>query len=739
MTRRRKFLFWSLYSMTCVIFAGSGVVLGLYLGYGMDLPEVRSLENYQPSVLTEIYGDDNTPIGQFYLERRKLVSAADIPERFKQAVIAIEDKSYYSHFGIDLRRIVQSSFINLWNMRIVRGASTITQQLSKLLFLTPEVSFHRKIKEMLLAIQIERHYSKEAIFTFYANKIYMAHGNYGVASAAEFYFDKPAKSLSLSECALLAAIIKAPNRYSPILHPDKAKNRRDTVLAEMFQDGSITETQMKAAQSEPIKVVGKDFDKNFSGYFIEYVRQYLQRRYSSKQIFTEGLRVFTTLNAAMQSSAEGAVRQGLRDYDRRKGWRGGLENVLAQPGADLKGFHHPDWDQKLEVQAFRAGLVLESSASGARVKLGEYEADVTPESVKWTYKKKISDVLKRGDVAYFRVLNVHERLKRVEVGLEQIPEVQGAFLALESKTGAIKAMVGGLEWEKNKFNRATQAKRQTGSIFKPFVYTAAILGGMSPDDTVEDSPITITDDIGQEYTPSNYDGEFRGTITLRQALAGSINVPAVKVAMEVGIPEVVSTARRFGITGPLHAYPSTALGACEITLLEIVSAFSAFSNDGVRVDPFYIRRIEDIHGSVLEEHRAVTHPVIPTNVARTMVSMLRGVVEYGTAAKARSLNAELAGKTGTTNDFTDTWFCGFTPSLTAGAWVGFDEKKTLGNGETGAKDALPIWILFMQDYLKGRVPERFPTDVTPLAGPDEKALPKPPDWFKGGIQEENLD
>lgn len=746
--RTRRVLFWIFYSFILLLFTGAGIAIGLYYGYMLDLPEVRALENYQPSILTEIYSDDGTPIGQFFLERRKLVNPGDIPRYFKLAVIAIEDKSFYDHMGIDIRRIISSAAINLWHGKVMRGASTITQQLSKLLFLTPEVSLERKIKEALLSIQIEKRYSKETIFTFYANKIYIGHGNHGIASAAEFYFNKNPQEMTLAECALLAAIIKNPGRYSPINHPDNALARRNIVLQEMYQDGYLTERDYRDALSDPIRIAAKDFDRNFCGYFLEYVRQYLQKRYTNKQIFTQGLRVYTTLNIGLQNASERAVRDGLRSYDQRKGWRGNLPNLIASGKGDLGSFRHPDWDTRPEAGAVWTGVVLDSRTDRARIGFGRYTAYLVPDQVKWRipgktlpYKAKpdIRDYLKRGDLAVFVIKQVDDARKVLDVELDQTPLVQGAFLALDTKTGAIRAMVGGTQWEKTKFNRATQAKRQTGSVFKPFVYTTALIQGRSPDDIIDDSPFSV--EVGRTlYTPNNIDGEFEGPMSYRLALAKSRNVPAVRLACDVGITKVIQTTKRFGVTAVLRPYPSTALGANEMTLLELVSAFSVFPNDGQRAQPFIIERIEDAHGEVLEEHQKSAMNVIPPNVARQMVSMLQGVVQFGTAAKANELKVPCGGKTGTTNDYTDTWFIGFTPSLTAGAWVGMDEKKSLGSGETGSKNALPIWISFMKEYLKGRQVEQFvepppPEDTESEQGP----LPGPPETVRRGIVEQDLD
>ena len=423
--------------------------------------------------------------------------------------------------------------------------------------------------------------------------------------------------------------------------------------------------------------------------------------------------MYTTLDRNLQVSAELSIQEGLRKFDKRRGWRDKLENVLKNPGARLETYKHPDWRDKPVENAVMTGLVMDSDLKEARVRIGEYSGILTMEGVSWTRRKAMPALLERGDLAQFRIVKVNEAQKRLDLQLEQVPAIQGSLLAIENKTGAIRAMVGGFDWERSKFNRAIQARRQTGSIFKPFVYTTAILAGMSPDDTVLDEPITIVSDIGVEYSPLNYDEKFRGPITLRKAIAESINVPAVRVALQVGIPAVIQTARKFGITSELYPYPSTALGACEITLIELVSAFSTFPNDGYRVEPYFINRIEDYRGNVLEEHRNRIHEVIPAQASRTMVSMLRGVVEFGTSQKAKSLNAEIGGKTGTTNDFTDAWFIGFTPTVTTGVWIGYDEKKSLGEKQTGSEAALPIWINFMADYLKIHPRERFPADTSP--------------------------
>lgn len=664
-------------------------------------------------MVTEIYADDNTKIGEFFIERRKWVSYKDIPKNLVHAIISAEDSKFFKHFGVDFVGIARAAIKDVLYHRL-EGGSTITQQLAKNLFLTPEKSLSRKIKEMILAFQIERNYSKERILTFYCNTIYLGHGNYGVEAASEYYFGKKVKDLSLDECALIAGMIRLPEEFSPIKHPDRAKRRRNFVLKRMYKLGYINYIQYKNNIKKPIKVIKIHKNRNIAPYFVEWVRIYLSKRFPRKELYSGGLKIYTTLDVKLQIAAENALKRGLRAYDQRRGWRGNLENVILE-GKDLDSFKLPEWKRYVNLQQgdFIKGVVLESKRKSAIVEVGKYTATITPADIKWTHYRRVDSVLHKGDIAYFEVISVDNSLNRLKLKLSQYPEVQGAFLAIDNKTGAIKAMVGGYDFEKSKFNRAMQAKRQTGSSFKPFVYTTALLNGYSPDDTILDKPFTIVTETGEEYSPKNYDHKYKGLITLRQALAESRNVPAVRLGVMVGIENVIQTARKFGITAPLYPFPSTALGASEVPVYQMVSAYTVFPNEGIRAKPFFISRIEDRNGNIIEKHEPIYSKVIPVRVAHEMISMLRGVVKYGTSVKAKVLNAEVAGKTGTTNNFTDTWFIGFNPSLTAGVWVGFDEKKSLGDKETGSRDALPIWINFMKVYLKNHGDEKFPADTDP--------------------------
>lgn len=690
----------------------AGAAAGLIFVYQSDLPEVRALEDYRPNVVTELYADDGQVIGSFALQRRILVTHEQIPAVLKDAVVVTEDQHFEDHWGVDLPRGVQAAWRNLMKRRKAEGASTLTMQLAGTLFLDrTDRSFRRKAQEVLLAMQVERHYTKEQIFTLYANQIYLAHGNYGFEAAAEFYFDKRVGQLKLTEAALLAALVRGPG-YSPLLNPQRALARRNFVLDRMAAEGKITRKESEQAKDEPLGLNLHAARNDLAPHFVEEIRKYLERTYGTEAVHERGLRVYTTLNVKMQRAANQAVQDGLQAYERRRGWRGRLPNVVRDRLGTLETYAHEDWRHPLAKGAYATGLVLEVDERAARVKIGRYRALVTPADVAWTGRRSPTQLLRAGDLAVFQIQELAEGVARVE--LAQQPAAEAALLAIENSTGEVKAMVGGYSFEESKFNRATQALRQVGSSFKPYLYATAIEKGLTPFDTIEDSPFA-TISGGQEYAPQNYDRKFEGRITLRRALAGSRNVPAVKLAAEIGIDSVVKTTRRFGITSPLPPYLPVALGAAEISLLEHVSAFTVFPDDGIRIEPHMIRRVTNYDGAVLEEARPRVHDVLSPDVARTMVAMLRDVVEFGTGVRAKELGRPAAGKTGTTNDSTDAWFLGFTPSLTAGVWVGNDEKRiSLGTKETGARAALPIWLSFMKAALEGTPVEDF-LNVEPLA------------------------
>ncbi|MBI4482339.1 MAG: PBP1A family penicillin-binding protein [Acidobacteria bacterium] len=687
----KKLFGWSIYSFLVLLSIVLGTFAGLYLGYRLDVPQVRALEDYRPDVVTQVFAKDGTKIGEFFIERRILVHYDQIPLRFKQAIVAAEDETFWTHTGVDLSGILRASYRNLKAWSLAEGGSTITQQLSKLLFLyPPEKTFERKFKEALLAFQIEKYYTKEQILTLYANQIYMGHWVYGIAAAAEFYFDKPLERLTLEECALLAAIPKSPKRYSPLLNPENARSRRNWVLQRMAEEGYITRQEARQAQSVPVRPRSPERRNTLAPYFLEWVRRDLENRYETEEIWRKGLQVWTTLDARLQESARRALAEGLLAYDKRRGWRGVSEKV-----ADPEHYSHEDWRWPVTEGQRVTGVVLQADASRALVRIGHLRGELDSQGMAWTGRRRPSDILRRGDLAWFRVAQLDLSKGVLRVLLDQKPEVEGALVAVENTSGEIKAMVGGFDFDRSKFNRATQARRQTGSAFKPFIYVTALENGLKESDTVLDAPLHFRDRPGRVWSPTNYDGKYKGLVTVRTAVAESRNIPAVRLASRLGIDKVVNTARRFGISGPLQPYLSTALGASEATLLEMTSAYSAFPNKGIRVKPHFIQGVEDYMGIPREEGRVEVEEVTSPEVADAMVRLLRGVVEFGTATRAQSLHQFVAGKTGTTDDFTDAWFIGFTPSLTAGVWVGFDIKKSLGDQETAARVALPIWISFM--------------------------------------------
>ncbi len=727
--------------LICAIALGAAV--GLLFVYTSDLPEIRALEDYRPNVVTELYGDDGQLVGSFALQRRILVTYPQIPKVLKDAVLTTEDQHFEEHWGVDIPRVLQAASHDIAQHRLAEGASTLTMQLAGGLFLNrSDRSAHRKIQETLLAIQIERHYTKDQIFTMYANQIYLGAGNYGFEAASEYYFSKPIGDLTLPEAATLAAIIRGPI-YQPTNHPDRALARRNLVLGLMAHDHKITEDQAHAAMKLPLGLHIASTRNDLAPYFVEEVRQYLEHTYGTAAVHEQGLRVYTTLNVAMQRAADQAVRDGLHAYDRRHGWRGNLPNILADKQSEtavgarsptpatkpaavslsvtatLDKYQNDDWRGPIQKGDYLTGLVTAVEPTYATIKVGSYHAMLTPADFAWTGKKSPRDLLKVGDLVCVGIKEVSGITLRVQ--LEQVPAAQAALLAIDNPTGEIKAMVGGYDFEDSKFNRATQASRQTGSSFKVYVYAAGLEQGITPFDTVVDQPVSLRSG-GQNYSPHNYDNKFEGRITYRRALADSRNVPAVLLLDKVGVNTVIDLARKFGIQSPLPPYLPLALGAADLTLFEHTSAFTVFPDDGIHVEPHYIRRVTTYDGVVLEDPKPNVTDVIPPETARTMVAMLEEVVQFGTGVKAKELGRPSAGKTGTTNDFTDAWYIGFTPQLTAGVWVGNDDpRQSLGKKETGAAAALPIWIEFMQQANQGRPVEQFP-NVVPL----EKIAPTRP-------------
>ncbi|HVZ60773.1 MAG TPA: PBP1A family penicillin-binding protein, partial [Terriglobales bacterium] len=635
----------------------------------------------------------------------------------------IEDKNFDGHWGISFWRMLGAAYRDVRSGSRAQGASTLTMQLSRNLFLNQERAFGRKVEEIMLSIQIERRFTKPQIFTMYANQIFLGHGVYGFEAGAQYYFSKHAKDLKTEEAALLAGLPKAPNNYSPLVSLERSERRRNLVINAMLEDGKITAREAARAKAAPIVLNIQRDTNSLAPYFAEEIRQYLEKKYGSDRVHEGGLRVYTSLNTDMQRAANQAVLDNLAAYERRHAWKGHLRNVIAA-GEDVTRYQHPDWSKPLQPGAYVHALVTAVSKNSATLRFGGYTAHIGPAEMAWTQHKSPQEILSLGDLAYIRVQSLSPYsapgsphfAPEPHVTLEQDSGAQGALLALDNVTGDIKAMVGGRDFDQSKFNRSAQALRQVGSSFKPYVYSAALEEGASPDDTVLDAPVTFWTASGP-YTPHNYDGKYAGVITLGRALAQSRNIPALKVAERVTILKVIDYARRFGITSKLPAYLPLALGSAEVTLMEQAAAYTTFPNEGVRVVPRYIRKVTDAEGHVLEENYPEVHDVISAHTARAMTGLLQEVVRSGTATAALKLNHPVAGKTGTTNDYTDAWFIGFSPSITCGVWMGFDEKKTLGEKETGGQAALPMWIDFMTVALRGREQETFPQ--APKTGPGE--------------------
>ena len=696
----------------------AGTLSGVLFAYSDDLPEVTALDNYTPNTITRVLGKDGQLVGEFAVERRTVVHYDDIPVTLRQAILAAEDSGFFEHAGLSISRIVLALLRDIFSRGNVPGGSTITQQLTRNLlphsigFTLGDRSWERKIKESLLAMQIEKRYSKPEIFTLYCNQIYFGHGAYGVESASQLYFRKHARELTLEEAALIAGIIQANVRQSPYVNPDAALRRRNYALDRMAAEGFITTAEAAAARARPIVVAG---DPNGDGspapYFLEEVRKYLEAKYGAKALYESGLTVRTPLDLPLQQAANRAVDRGLRRVDKRRGvFRKPARNVLAEKHP-LETFRHERWSRPMADGDIVPAVVISVSEATAHVRAGHLSGDITRDGFRWTRKAKATDLVKTGDLVEVELSKVDEARGTAAMSLEQAPVLEGALVALDNRTGEVMAMVGGYSFARSKFNRATQAFRQMGSTVKPILYTAAIDRGLTPVTLLEDVPTSFNAGEGQPpYTPGNYDRKFEGTMTLRRALEQSRNVPAVKVIDMLGPAQVAAYAQRFGFSQPFRPFLSMALGAQEVSLIELTSAFSVFPNHGIRMAPFSVLSITDREGTLLEENQPAPQDAIRADTAYVMTNLLHGVVLRGTGAAANALKWPLAGKTGTVDDYTDAWFVGFDPNITVGVWLGHDEKKPIGPGETGTTAALPIWMDFMKDYLDLRADREHPPD-----------------------------
>lgn len=697
----------------------TGSLGGLLLVYSVDLPQIHDLERYRPSTTTDLYDDKGRGIGSFALERRIVINYNDFAPILRQAVISIEDKTFETHGGINFFRIFGALVHELRTHGRVQGASTLTMQLARNLFLSADRTALRKIQEAYLAIQIERAFTKEQIFTLYGNQIYLGSGMYGFEAASEFYFSKHAKDLNLTEAALLAGLPKGPVAYSPLLNPDKALRRRNLVLSEMESDGVITHAQADKARQAPLGLHIAQPEPSVAPWFQEEVRRELEKRFGSEEVHEAGLRVDTTLDLDLQETANRAVLDGLAAYERRHGWRGRVQNVLND-GISIEDYKHPDWGLAYHAGDYVHAIVTRVLPLEVDARFGSEQVVLLGGDWTWTAQRYADAFLKPGDVIYVHLTNQMEGTAH-RATLEQDSGVQGALMAIDNTTGDVLAMVGGRDFALSQFNRATQAERQTGSSFKPYVYTTAIEDGAKPDDIIVDSPVSFG-----SYTPHNYENDYKGAMTLTNAFAESRNIPALKLAARVGIHKVIDMTHKFGVTSNIPAYLPIALGAVEITLEEQVASYSVFPNDGIRVTPRLIRKVSNADGITLWEEPSQVDEVISQQSARTMMTLLRAVTAHGTGAAAAQLNHPLGGKTGTTSNFTDAWFLGFSPSITCGVWVGFDSRESLGEKETGARAALPIWMTFMKQAIAGKDGEAFLGDQDSEKKPLLKAEAVPP-------------
>jgi penicillin-binding protein 1A len=695
-----------------------GIMVGAYKAILQNLPDIADLEEFEPNIITYIYADDGEVIGEYAIEKRIEITYEDIPEVLKQSIIATEDPRFYKHNGIDfwgILRAIKEDLKLILTPRKLHGGSTISQQLSRELFLHRKQTIRRKLKEVMLALQIERRYSKEEILTMYCNQFNLGHGAYGVEAAAQLYFDKTAAELNLEEAAMITGIFRGPSYYSPYRNRDITFGRRNHVINRMVAEGFITQEEGDEARKRPMNVLPLYRDTSgFAAYFKEEVRKYLEANYGADALYTQGLRVYTTLSTQYQRFAEEAIVNHLHMMDKRQGWRDdkvnllerGIENLeeITEPVKNpesgeihLKGWRKPAIEPGDRFEA----IVLNSDTRSAELRIKEYKGIITNKDIDWTKTKSLKRIIKRGDIILARINAIDEEKKEIVASLDQEPQLEGAFLAIDPLSGQIKAMVGGYSFDRLKFNQATQALRQCGSVIKPILYTAALENNYTPSTLIVDEETEFEDKwSGDIWAPPNYDRRFKGSVTLRKGLEESRNIVTAKILYFISPQTGVDYCKKFGITSTVYPYMSLSLGAFEIRLIELVSAFTTFPNGGIRVKPFFITHIEDKEGNILEEAIVESEEVISPQIAYIMTSILQGVVQRGTAQMARHLKKPLGGKTGTTDDFTNAWFIGFSPSLTAGVWVGHPEGQiTIGERQSGAVAALPAWIDFFQKII----------------------------------------
>jgi len=728
----RKLFLWSLMLGFVLIIFGALAGVAAFYYLSQDLPKITKLADYRPSIVTTVYSDDEQMIAEFFKERRIVFSLSEMPQMLINAFIAAEDSRFYTHQGIDFYSITRAFFKNLEAGTIVQGGSTITQQVTKSFFLTPERSYSRKLKEAILAYRIDKAFNKEEILYLYLNQIYLGHGAYGVGAAAENYFGKDVQQLNLAECAILAGLPQAPSKYSPFRHPQRARQRQIYVLNRMVAEGFITSDEATAAINTQVDIKPRrNWYIEKVPYYTEHVRRYIENKYGEDLLYTQGLKVYTAVNVAMQNTAQEEIGKGLSDLDKRQGYRGAEKHLKAE---EIEGFARQLQtgmeENPLEIGKTVQGVVIavDDRKNTVSVRLGNALGFINLEDMQWARKpdpevayyesklKRPGEALRVGDVILVKLKGMDEKQNQWMLNLEQEPIVQSALLCIEAETGFVKAMVGGRDFKETQFNRAIQSRRQPGSAFKPIIYAAALDKQFddpdkfyTPATVIIDSPI-VFEDQERDFTwkPKNYKEKFFGPTLLRDALAKSRNVVTIKILRDIGIDYAIDYARRLGITSELSKDLSIALGSSGTSLLELTEAYSVFANHGFLVQPVFITKIIDRDGNVLEETVPDRKKVIEQTTAFLITNLLEGVVQYGTGFRVKALNRPVAGKTGTTNNLFDAWFMGYTTRYITGVWVGFDDEAPLGKGETGSRAASPIWLGFMQRVLEGKPVEVFP-------------------------------
>lgn len=692
MSKKRRLII--VLALLHLLMAGAGAVSAFILS--QRLPGISSPDLMQLPQMTILLDRNGERLHSFAEQRRTPITLEQISPIYIKALLATEDPRFFRHIGIDLKAISRAVFVNLTTFRSAQGGSTITQQLARDLFLSREKTLARKAQEAILALRIEQRYTKREILELYCNRIYFGQGRYGIEAASQFYFGKHARELSLPEAALLAGLSQRPEGYMPLKHPDRALSRRNHVLDRMVEEGLLDSASAKRAKGAPLGTVKASSRRAGAQYFVEEVRRFLLKQFGEEALYRSGLQVKTTLDPELQLAAERAVRAALDDYGRR-------HRIIptGQPlpeGAEPFSYQDPDWLENLVPGEIVNALCDSVGLEYATLRIGTDSFSFSAKQVSWTGRKVMEGLFQRGKLYPVKLLKTSPGGRPIEVELASDPPLlQSAFMAVDIESGEVLALVGGRDYDRSEYDRATQAERQAGSSFKPFIYAAALEQGLSPSQLIWDVPTVLTEPgIPEPYQPDNYDNKFEGLVTLQHALDHSRNVPTVRLIDSIGYQPAIDIAQRLGIKSGLKPYPSLALGAFEVRLSDLISGYAAFANGGILVTPRLVRTVQTAEGEELWASKPETREVLSPEIATAMVSMLTGPTTRGTAADALKLGFHTIGKTGTTNDFSDAWFIGCSSNIAAGVWIGYDQRRSLGRGETGGKAALPVWMSFME-------------------------------------------